>query len=114
MKKTVGVLADELWADGFSATGLHGDMPQWQRDESMRSFINGQSKILVATDVAARGLDVSGITVVVNYDPAEQVDDHVHRTGRTGRAGKKGRAFTLLGRAEIRQAKHVAEVIRKA
>eukprot|EP00928_Gymnodinium_smaydae_P013592 TRINITY_DN14951_c1_g2_i1.p1 TRINITY_DN14951_c1_g2~~TRINITY_DN14951_c1_g2_i1.p1 ORF type:complete len:1092 (+),score=223.26 TRINITY_DN14951_c1_g2_i1:47-3277(+) len=114
MKKTAGVLADELWADGFSATGLHGDMPQWQRDQAMKSFIDGQVKVLVATDVAARGLDVQGITVVVNYDPAEQVDDHVHRTGRTGRAGKKGRAYTILGKGEIRQAKLVAEVIRKA
>merc|ERR1712129_167401 len=74
----------------------------------------GDIKILVATDVAARGLDVQGIRVVVNYDPADQVDDHVHRTGRTGRAGKKGRAYTILGKGEVRQAKHVAEVIRKA
>lgn len=114
MKKTAAVLADELWADGFSAIGLHGDLAQWQRDEAMSSFTRGDCKILVATDVAARGLDVQGITFVVNYDPADQVDDHVHRTGRTGRAGKKGVAYTLLGKAEVRQAKLVADVIRKA
>merc|ERR1711957_1051671 len=114
MKKTAGVIANELWADGFLASGLHGDMLQWERDEAMRAFTSGESKILVATDVAARGLDVQGITVVLNYDPADQVDDHVHRTGRTGRAGKKGLAYTLLGKAEVRQAKIVADVIRKA
>merc|ERR1712196_1744 len=66
MKKTAAVVADELWSDGFPSIGLHGDLPQWERDEAMKAFKEGRTNILVATDVAARGLDVEGIAVVVN------------------------------------------------
>lgn len=113
-KKTAAVVSHQLHEDGFVAKGLHGDMSQDLRDAAMRSFRSGQTKILVATDVAARGLDVELISVVVNYDPAVQLDDHVHRIGRTGRAGTKGVAYTLLGSEDVRQAKFVAEVIRNA
>lgn len=114
MKKTASIVADELWRDGFKAMGLHGDMDQWAREGALHSFKTGETKVLVCTDVAARGLDVKGIAVVVNYDPSAQAEDHVHRIGRTGRAGKKGLAYTLLGKDEIRCAKDIVKVMRSA
>merc|ERR1712196_609061 len=114
MKKTAAVVADELWRDGFKAWGLHGDMDQWAREEALKSFKSGETKVLVATDVAARGLDVDGIAVVLNYDHSEQVDDHVHRIGRTGRAGKKGLAYTLIAKGNVKAAKDIVKVMKSA
>lgn len=92
-----GVLKDR----GYEAEGLHGDLSQNQRDTVMNLFRGGRCGILVATDVAARGIDVSGVDAVFNYDIPEDIEYYVHRIGRTGRAGKAGRSFTLVSGREI-------------
>lgn len=94
-KKRVDELLEQLQARGYSAEGLHGDMSQAQRDRVMAKFKNGAIDILVATDVAARGLDVDDVDVVVNFDVPQNDEYYVHRIGRTGRAGRSGKAFTL-------------------
>ncbi|HFC8518922.1 DEAD/DEAH box helicase [Neisseria weaveri] len=88
-------LADELYEKGFSANCLHGDMPQSWRNRTLMDLRKGRCKILVATDVAARGIDVPTITHVINYDLPKQAEDYVHRIGRTGRAGRTGLAITF-------------------
>ena len=88
-------LADELYEKGFSANCLHGDMPQGWRNRTLMDLRKGRIKILVATDVAARGIDVPTITHVINYDLPKQAEDYVHRIGRTGRAGRSGIAVTF-------------------
>lgn len=92
-----GILKDR----GYEAEGLHGDLSQNQRDTVMNLFRNGRCGILVATDVAARGIDVNGVDAVFNYDIPEDIEYYVHRIGRTGRAGKAGRSFTLISGREI-------------
>ncbi len=92
-----GILKDR----GYDAEGLHGDLSQNQRDTVMNLFRNGRCGILVATDVAARGIDVSGVDAVFNYDIPDDIEYYVHRIGRTGRAGKAGRSFTLISGREI-------------
>ena len=94
---------------GFDVCALHGDLEQRDRDEAMVRFQNGSIRVLVATDVAARGLDVSDLPLVVSYELAHQADVHVHRVGRTGRAGKDGRALALVAPAEIGRVKAVEE-----
>ena len=88
-------LADELYEKGFSASCLHGDMPQGWRNRTLMDLRKGRIKILVATDVAARGIDVPTISHVINYDLPKQAEDYVHRIGRTGRAGRHGLAITF-------------------
>lgn len=88
-------LADELYEKGFSANCLHGDMPQGWRNRTLMDLRKGRIKILVATDVAARGIDVPTITHVINYDLPKQAEDYVHRIGRTGRAGRSGLAISF-------------------
>ena len=101
-KKMVGELTEELINHGFKAAGLHGDMKQSQRTQVMNSFKNRTTDILVATDVAARGIDVSGIDAVFNYDLPQDNEYYIHRIGRTGRAGRKGTAYTLIsGRRQL-------------
>ena len=90
-------LTDELRDRGFLAEALHGDMPQHKRTRTLDRVRNGRVQFLVATDVAARGIDVAGISHVINYDPPRQAEDYVHRIGRTGRAGRSGIAVTLVG-----------------
>jgi ATP-dependent RNA helicase DbpA len=85
-----------LQVHGFAALALHGEMDQRERDQTFIRFNNGSTRVLVATDVAARGLDVTGLDLVVNYHPARDDETHTHRIGRTGRAGNTGRACTLL------------------
>jgi len=101
-KLGVDELGEALLARGFAAETLHGDLSQAQRDRVMRRFRTGQADILVATDVAARGLDVPDITHVFNYDIPESAETYVHRIGRTGRAGKHGEAITLITPKESR------------
>ncbi|RAO78287.1 ATP-dependent RNA helicase DbpA [Dyella jiangningensis] len=96
MRKDVDAVADELDKRGFSALALHGDMEQRDRDEVLVQFANRSCSILVATDVAARGLDIAGLPLVVSYDIAHDPDTHTHRVGRTGRAGEAGLAITLV------------------
>jgi ATP-independent RNA helicase DbpA len=96
MRKDVDAVADELDKRGFSALALHGDMEQRDRDEVLVQFANRSCSILVATDVAARGLDIAGLPLVVSHDIAHDPDTHTHRVGRTGRAGEAGLALTLV------------------
>lgn len=100
-KKGVDELVEHLQARGYMADGLHGDMNQSQRDRVMAKFRSGSIEILVATDVAARGIDVEDIEAVFNYDIPSDVEYYVHRIGRTGRAGRSGRAFTFASGKEF-------------
>ena len=100
-KRMVDEMAETLKDRGYDAEGLHGDLSQNQRDTVMNAFRNGRCGILVATDVAARGIDVSGVDAVFNYDIPDDIEYYVHRIGRTGRAGKAGRSFTLISGREI-------------
>ncbi|WMI81966.1 DEAD/DEAH box helicase [Anaerotignum sp. MB30-C6] len=100
-KKRVDDLVELLQGRGYFAEGLHGDLKQPQRDKVMQKFRNGTIEILVATDVAARGIDVDDIDVVFNYDVPQDEEYYVHRIGRTGRAGRKGKAFTFCVGKEI-------------
>ena len=94
-KAMTEVLADELYEKGFAANCLHGDMPRGWRNRTLMDLRKGRCKILVATDVAARGIDVPTITHVINYDLPKQAEDYVHRIGRTGRAGRSGLAISF-------------------
>jgi len=100
-KRRVDELSEALQKRGYSADGLHGDLSQNQRDNVMRKFRDGSIDVLVATDVAARGLDVSGVTHVVNFDLPQDPESYVHRIGRTGRAGKEGTAWSFVTPREI-------------
>mgnify|MGYP006281220571 CR=1 FL=1 len=106
-KKGVDNLVETLKTRGYLADGLHGDMKQNQREKVMSSFKNGDIETLVATDVAARGIDVENIEVVFNYDVPQDEESYVHRIGRTGRAGKEGRAFTFAFGKEIYKIKDI-------
>ncbi|GMA62513.1 DEAD/DEAH box helicase [Alicyclobacillus fastidiosus] len=100
-KRRVDELTSALQTRGYVADGLHGDLSQKQRDNVMSKFRDGGLDVLVATDVAARGLDVSGVTHVYNFDIPQDIDSYVHRIGRTGRAGKSGIASTFVTPREI-------------
>jgi ATP-dependent RNA helicase DeaD len=100
-KRRVDELSEALQKRGYSAEGLHGDLSQNQRDHVMRKFRDGSIDVLVATDVAARGLDVSGVTHVINFDLPQDPESYVHRIGRTGRAGREGSAWTFVTHREI-------------
>ena len=100
-KQGVESVVTELQHRGFSAAGLHGDMRQIERDAIMARYRNGLINVLVATDVAARGLDIDNIEAVFNYDIPLDVEYYVHRIGRTGRAGKEGRAYTFVVGREV-------------
>ena len=108
-KRMVDELTDELAKSGFRAAGIHGDMKQLQRTQVMNSFKSRATAILVATDVAARGIDVSGIDTVFNYDLPQDNEYYIHRIGRTGRAGLAGKAYTLItGRRQLSDLKDIA------
>lgn len=91
-------LADNLTKSGQPAVAIHGNKSQSQRERALREFKTGKVKTIIATDVAARGLDIPGVTHVINYDPPKVYDDYVHRIGRTGRAGKSGTALTFVSK----------------
>jgi ATP-dependent RNA helicase DeaD len=99
-KRMVDVIVERLGKFQMKAVGIHGDMPQKKREKLLSNFKSGNEKILVATDVAARGLDVDGITVVVNYDLPDDTEAFVHRIGRTGRMGRKGEAWSLVSKED--------------
>ncbi|MBO6239454.1 MAG: DEAD/DEAH box helicase [Butyrivibrio sp.] len=109
-KRMVDQLAESLKGKGYQADGLHGDLSQNQRDTVMNLFRNGRINILIATDVAARGIDVSGVEAVFNFDIPEDIEYYVHRIGRTGRAGKSGRSFTLVGGREMYKLREIEKV----
>jgi ATP-independent RNA helicase DbpA len=100
-RKDAQAIADGLWKRGFHALALHGDLDQRERDEVLVRFANRSCQVLVATDVAARGLDIKDLPLVVSYDLATDPDMHVHRIGRTGRAGGKGRVLNLVDSGEM-------------
>lgn len=100
-KKQVDELVQGLQGRGYFAEGLHGDLKQEQRDRVMRAFRTGRTDILVATDVAARGIDVDDVEAVFNYDVPQDDEYYVHRIGRTGRAGREGKAFNLVVGKEV-------------
>ena len=102
-KRMVDLLVQRLQKHRFEVEGIHGDLSQNQREKIISNFKEGNSRIVIATDVAARGIDVDGITLVVNYDVPDDVDSYVHRIGRTGRIGRKGEAWVLVGRDDIPQ-----------
>ena len=106
-KRKVDKLVSHLQVRGYLADGLHGDLTQNQRDHVMRKFKNGNIEILVATDVAARGIDVGGVEGVFNYDIPNDNEYYVHRIGRTGRAGKTGKAFSFVSGREIYQLRDI-------
>ncbi len=106
-KRKVDELTGELQGRGYSVDGLHGDLKQNQRDNVMGKFRNGNIDILVATDVAARGLDVDDIDMVVNYDVPQDEEYYVHRIGRTARAGRAGRAVSFVSGREIYKLKDI-------
>ena len=94
-KRRVDYVSKAFWDEGFATVAVHGDKPQHERDSSLRKFIKKEVNILVATDVAARGLDIKGVTHVINFDMARDVESYVHRIGRTGRAGELGQSITF-------------------
>ena len=111
-KKKVDELTAVLKEAGYQAEGLHGDLAQHQRDVVMGRFRNGSTNILIATDVAARGIDVDNVEAVINYDIPQDIEYYVHRIGRTGRAGKKGRSFTFVSGREIFQLREIEKICR--
>lgn len=112
-KRDAQEVADTLAAKGFSVLALHGDLEQKVRDQTLVRFANKSASILVATDVAARGLDIDAVDVVVNYQMAHDNDVHVHRIGRTGRAGSQGRALTLYEAKEQFKVDRLAEYLQQ-
>jgi len=111
MKRDVDRLATYLVSQGFSAKGLHGDMEQRQREEVIRSFKSDKIEVLVATDVAARGLDVKDVSHVFNYQLPFDAEPYVHRIGRTGRGGASGVAVSIVSPAEFRSLKKIQQTI---
>ncbi len=108
-KKQVAALTEYLQKFDYPADGLHGDLKQGQRDLVMRRFRQGDVSILIATDVAARGLDISGIDIVFNFDIPEEQEAYVHRIGRTGRAGKSGKSFTFVVGKELTRLQEIMQ-----
>jgi ATP-dependent RNA helicase DeaD len=109
-KKRVDEIQEGLAKRGYSARGLHGDLDQSKRDSVMKQFKDGTIQVLVATDVAARGLDISGVTHVYNFDIPQDSERYVHRIGRTGRAGKSGMSVTFVTAREFRLLKIIEKV----
>lgn len=112
-KRRVDELTEALQKLGYQAEGLHGDLTQRHRDIVMNKFRNGQIRILVATDVAARGLDITGVSHVFNFDLPQEIDNYVHRIGRTGRAGKEGIALTFVEPRELPHLKVIERTIQR-
>jgi len=113
-KYSVDELTMTLRRQGFNAQGIHGGKSQAQRDNTLNGFRIGRFEILVATDVAARGLDVTDITHVINYDYPNTSEDYVHRIGRTARSNRKGVSHTFFTRDDMAQARDLIRVLKEA
>lgn len=113
-KRDTQKVAENLIEDGYNAAALHGDLSQNQRDLVMKSFRNRQIQMLVATDVAARGIDVDDVTHVINYQLPDEIETYTHRSGRTGRAGKSGVSMVIVSKSEVRKIKSVERIIKKS
>lgn len=112
-KRDTQAVAEKLIEDGYSAAALHGDLSQAQRDGVMKSFRGRQIQMLVATDVAARGIDVDNVTHVVNYQLPDEVETYNHRSGRTGRAGKLGTSIVIVTKSELRKISSIERIIKQ-
>jgi ATP-dependent RNA helicase DeaD len=112
-KRDTQAVAEKLVEDGYSAAALHGDLSQAQRDGVMKSFRGRQIQMLVATDVAARGIDVDNITHVVNYQLPDEIETYTHRSGRTGRAGKLGTSIVIVTKSELRKISSIERIIKQ-
>ncbi|QCE39962.1 DEAD/DEAH box helicase [Psychroserpens sp. NJDZ02] len=112
-KRDTQKVAENLIEDGYSAGALHGDLSQNQRDIVMKQFRSRQIQMLVATDVAARGIDVDDITHVINYQLSDEIETYTHRSGRTGRAGKTGVSMVIVSKSEVRRLKSIERIINK-
>merc|ERR1712083_907988 len=113
-KRGADALTREMRTAGWPALSIHGDKQQSERDWVLKEFKEGKNPILIATDVAARGLDVKDIKYVINYDFPSQIEDYVHRVGRTGRAGATGSSYTFFTSDKVRMAKDLINVLREA
>ncbi|MGO3181701.1 MAG: DEAD/DEAH box helicase [Aequorivita sp.] len=112
-KRDTQKVAEQLIEDGYNAAAIHGDLSQSQRDTVMKSFRNHQIQMLVATDVAARGIDVDNITHVINYQLPDETEIYTHRSGRTGRAGKTGVSIVIVSKSEVRKIRSIEKIIQK-
>lgn len=112
-KRMCESLSNELYRQGLPCTSIHGDKDQRQREEALNGLKSGRFKVLIATDVAARGLDIKGVGLVINFDPANNTEDYVHRIGRTGRAGAKGFAITFMTGQDATKARGIIEVMQR-
>ncbi|SDR85131.1 DEAD/DEAH box helicase [Gramella sp. MAR_2010_147] len=112
-KRDTQKVAEKLIEDGYNAAALHGDLSQNQRDLVMKSFRSRQIQMLVATDVAARGIDVDDITHVINYQLPDEIETYTHRSGRTGRAGKQGVSMVIISKSEVRKIRTVEKIIQQ-
>jgi ATP-dependent RNA helicase DeaD len=112
-KRDTQAVAEKLIEDGYNAAALHGDLSQAQRDGVMKSFRGRQIQMLVATDVAARGIDVDNITHVVNYQLPDEIETYNHRSGRTGRAGKLGTSIVIITKSELRKISAIERIIKQ-
>ncbi|MGL2966027.1 DEAD/DEAH box helicase [Flavobacterium sp. XGLA_31] len=112
-KRDTQAVAEKLIEDGYNAAALHGDLSQAQRDGVMKSFRGRQIQMLVATDVAARGIDVDNVTHVVNYQLPDEIETYNHRSGRTGRAGKLGTSIVIITKSEVRKIHAIEKIIQQ-
>lgn len=112
-KRDTQAVAEKLIEDGYNAAALHGDLSQAQRDGVMKSFRGRQIQMLVATDVAARGIDVDNVTHVVNYQLPDEIETYNHRSGRTGRAGKLGTSIVIVTKSELRKIHSIERIIKQ-
>jgi len=112
-KRDTQAVAEKLIEDGYNAAALHGDLSQAQRDTVMKAFRGRQIQMLVATDVAARGIDVDNITHVVNYQLPDEIETYNHRSGRTGRAGKLGTSIVIITKSDVRKIHAIEKIIKQ-
>jgi len=113
-KRMADQLSRDLARQGFPAAAIHGDKEQWQREQSLQDFKYGKISILVATDVASRGIDVKDLTLVINYDFPQNCEDYIHRVGRTGRAGQQGTAITFFDpRNDAKHSRKLIQLLEK-
>ena len=110
-KRGADHLEELLCRDGYPASSIHGDKSQREREDALKSFKTGRTPILVATDVAARGLDIPNVTQVINFDMPSNIDDYVHRIGRTGRVGNIGHALSMMNDKNRNTAKELADLL---
>merc|ERR1719188_962572 len=112
-KRICDTLAETLARQGIPCAAVHGDKKQNEREWAINGLKDGRIKLVVATDVAARGLDIKGVTLVVNYDPAGNTEDYVHRIGRTGRAGMRGHAVALVSERDTHALRGIIQVMKR-